>query len=149
MKISLGCDHAGFEYKEKIKAVLADQGYEIEDFGTYSDDPCDYPDYIRPAAQAVADGKCGRGIVLGGSGNGEAIVSNKLKGVRCAVCWDLYTAEYSRRHNDANVLSIGQRTVSLELALSIVDLWLKKDFDGGRHKKRIDKIEPVDPVCMK
>ena len=146
MKISLGCDHAGFQYKEKIKAVLSAQGHEIEDFGTYSDKPCDYPDYIRPAAEAVAAGKCDRGIVLGGSGNGEAMVSNKVKGIRCAVCWSLYTAEYSRRHNDANVLSIGQRTVSLELALEIVDVWLKTGFDGGRHKRRIDKIEPVDPV---
>ena len=144
MKISLGCDHAGFEYKEKIKAFLSARGHEIEDFGTYSDRPCDYPDYIRPAAEAVAAGKCGCGIVLGGSG--EAMVSNKVKGIRCAVCWSLYTAEYSRRHNNANVLSIGQRTVSLKLALEIVDVWLKTGFDGGRHKRRIDKIESVDPV---
>ncbi len=146
MKISLGCDHAGFEYKEKIKTVLSARGHEIEDFGTYSDRSCDYPDYIRPVAEAVAAGKCDRGIVLGGSGNGEAMVSNKVKGIRCAVCWSLYTAEYSRRHNDANVLSIGQRTVSLELALGIVDVWLKTGFEGGRHKTRIDKIESVDPV---
>jgi len=146
MKISLGCDHAGFEYKESIKADLIARGHEVEDFGTYSDQTCDYPDFVRPAVEAVATGKCGRAIVLGGSGNGEAMVANRVKGVRCAICWDLYTARYCRKHNDANVVSIGQRMISLELALEIVDIWLKTDFDGGRHRKRIDKIETADLV---
>ncbi|MCE5327258.1 MAG: ribose 5-phosphate isomerase B [Planctomycetaceae bacterium] len=141
MKISLGCDHAGFEYKEAIKVFLLGQGIEVEDFGTFSAEPCDYPQFVRPAAQAVASGACERGIVLGGSGNGEAMVSNRIAGVRCALCWSLQTAELSRRHNDANVLSLGARTISLELALQIVRVWLDTPFDGGRHARRIAMMD--------
>lgn len=141
MKISLGSDHAGFEYKEKIKALLQSLGHEVRDFGTNSDAPVDYPLYIRPAAQAVAKGECERGIVLGGSGNGEAIVANKVHGIRCSLCWSHDTARWGREHNDANVLSIGQRTISIELALEIVRIWLDTPFAGGRHIARIKEIE--------
>jgi len=140
LKIAIASDHAGFEYKEAIKKKLAEWGYEVEDFGTDSTKSCDYPDFIRPAAEAVASGKCQRGIVLGGSGNGEAMVANKVVGVRCALCWDLKSAELSRRHNNANMLSLGQRLISRDLALRIVKLWLKAPFDGGRHERRIKKI---------
>lgn len=141
MKIAIGSDHAGFEYKQRIKKWLIEKGHTIEDFGTDSEKSCDYPDFIRPAAQAVADGICERGIVLGGSGNGEAIVSNRIKGIRCAIAWDLRSARLSRAHNDANVLSLGQRMMAVEEALEIVELWLATPFDGGRHLDRIKKID--------
>jgi len=143
MKIAIASDHAGYNYKEAIKKFLSEQGHTIVDFGTDSAQPCDYPDFIRPAAQAIADGQCERGIVLGGSGNGEAMVANRIAGIRCALCWDVKSAELSRQHNDANMLSIGERMMSLASAIEIVDLWLKTGFDGGRHKRRIDKIENV------
>jgi len=120
---------------------LTSEGHTVKDFGTYSDEPCDYPDFIRPVAKAVAAGEFERGIVLGGSGNGEAMVANKVQGIRCAVCWDLVSARLSREHNNANVLSLGERMMSEQDALSIVDLWLKTGFDGGRHQRRIEKIE--------
>jgi ribose 5-phosphate isomerase B len=141
VKISIGSDHAGFAYKEKIRAVLTAQGHQVKDFGTFSPDPVDYPLFIRPAAQAVASGECERGIVLGGSGNGEAMVANKVHGVRCALCWSLESARLARAHNDSNVLSIGQRMISEELALEIVNVWLTTPFDGGRHARRIAEIE--------
>ena len=141
MKLSIASDHAGFEYKEAIKEHLLEQGFTVEDFGTDSPESCDYPDFIRPAAQAVASGQCERGIVLGGSGNGEAMTANKVAGIRCALCWNLESVELSRRHNDANVLSLGERMISKELALKMVDLWLNTPFDAGRHQKRIEKIE--------
>lgn len=142
MKIVLGSDHAGFEYKERIRELLVSLGHDVRDFGTSSAEPVDYPLFIRPAAEAVAKGECERGIVLGGSGNGEAIVANKLRGVRCALCWSLDTARWSREHNDANVLSIGQRTIPIELALEIVRVWLDTTFAGGRHARRVAEIEP-------
>ncbi|SDU26749.1 ribose 5-phosphate isomerase B [Verrucomicrobium sp. GAS474] len=141
MKISIGSDHAGFRYKEAIKAHLEGKGHEVLDFGTHSDASCDYPVYIRPAAEAVAKGEAVCGIVLGGSGNGEAIVANKVKGIRCAVCFSLDTAKWAKGHNNANVISIGERTVSQELALQIVDAWLATEFEGGRHLNRINQIE--------
>ena len=144
MKIAIGSDHAGFEYKEAIKASLTQSGYEVKDFGTTSTAPVDYPDFIRPAAEAVASGECERGIVLGGSGNGEAMVANKVHGVRCALCWNEETASLSRHHNDANVLSIGARMISKELALQIVGIWLTTPFDGGRHIARIAKMMEFD-----
>ena len=144
MKIALASDHAGFDYKEKIKQFLIDAGHDVMDFGTDSVASCDYPDFIHPAAQAVANGTCQRGIVLGGSGNGEAIAANKVKGVRCGLAWDLRSARLCREHNDANVLSLGQRMMAIEEALEIVELWLATDYEGGRHQKRIDKIELVD-----
>jgi ribose 5-phosphate isomerase B len=141
MKIAIASDHAGFKYKELIKSHLQQKGYEVEDFGTDSDESCDYPDFIRPAAQAVAQGKADRGIVLGGSGNGEAMVANKVKGVRCSLCWDLRSARFAREHNNANVLSLGERMLSESEALEIVDLWLNTEFEGERHQRRIDKME--------
>jgi ribose 5-phosphate isomerase B len=141
MKIAIASDHAGFAYKEQIKALLNTLGHEVSDFGTSSDTPVDYPLFIRPAAEAVARGECERGIVLGGSGNGEAIVANKVRGIRCALCWSLDIARWSREHNDANVLAIGQRTISVALALEIVGVWLTTPFDGGRHAVRVRQIE--------
>ena len=141
MKIAIASDHAGYNYKEAIKKFLGEQGHTIIDFGTDSTESCDYPDFIRPAAQAVADGECERGIVLGGSGNGEAMVANKAAGIRCALCWDVKSAKLSRQHNDANMLSLGERMLTVSAAVEIVDLWLKTGFEGGRHKRRIDKIE--------
>src|SRR5437867_12618623 len=141
MKISLGTDHAGFQYKEKVKELLGSLGHEVKDFGTFSEEPVDYPLFIRPVAEAVSRGEFERGIVVGGSGNGEAIVANKVKGIRCALCWSLDTARWAREHNDANLLAIGQRTISAELALEIVRAWLATAFAGGRHLNRIGQIE--------
>jgi ribose 5-phosphate isomerase B len=141
LRVSIGSDHAGFEYKEKIKALLTSLGHEVRDFGTFSTEPVDYPLFIRPTAQAVANGECDRGIVLGGSGNGEAIVANKVRGIRCALCWSLETARLAREHNDSNVLSLGQRMIPEDLALEIVKIWLTTPFEGGRHIRRIAEIE--------
>lgn len=142
MKIALGSDHAGFRYKEKIKQLLTSLGHEVKDFGTDSEEPVDYPKFIRPAAEAVARGECERGIVLGGSGNGEAMAANKVRGIRCALCWNEETARLSRQHNDANVLSLGERVIPEEVALQIVRVWLTTDFEGGRHRARIAQLEP-------
>jgi ribose 5-phosphate isomerase B len=141
LKISLGCDHAGFAYKESIKLLLQNRGIETKDFGTFSEESVDYPDFVRPAAEAVAEGLCDLGIVLGGSGNGEAISANKVNGVRCALCWSEETAQLAKEHNNANVISIGQRQISEEMALSIVKIWLESKFEGGRHLKRIQKLD--------
>jgi ribose 5-phosphate isomerase B len=141
MKIAIGSDHAGFVYKEKIRQYLEGKGHQVKDFGTYSDTSCDYPTFIRPVAEAVARGEFERGIVWGGSGNGEAIVSNRVGGIRCSLCWDLRSARLARQHNNANVLSLGQRMMAVEEALEIVDLWLATAFEGGRHQQRIDMID--------
>ncbi|MBU6183035.1 MAG: ribose-5-phosphate isomerase [Verrucomicrobia bacterium] len=141
MRIAIGSDHAGFEYKEAIAAHLRRSGHSVTDFGAYGNQSTDYPIFIIPAAQAVVRGEAERAIVLGGSGNGEAIAANKVRGIRCALCWNLETAELSRRHNDANALSIGQRMIPLELALRIVDTWLATPFDGGRHARRIQELD--------
>jgi ribose 5-phosphate isomerase B len=141
MRIIIGSDHAGFLYKEAIKEHLRNAGHEVADCGTDSEAPVDYPEFIRPVAEAVGRGEYPRGIVLGGSGNGEAIVANRTKGVRCTLCWDLRSARFSREHNDANVLSLGQRMISVEEALEIVDLWLITPFKGGRHALRIQQID--------
>jgi len=141
MKIALGTDHAGFEYKEAIRKHLQTLGHEVQDFGTFSNESVDYPLFIRPAAESVADGLCDLGIVLGGSGNGEAMAANKVKGIRCALCWSVETAKLAKEHNDANVLSIGQRQISEELALKIVDTWLNTKFEGGRHTRRIEMLD--------
>jgi ribose 5-phosphate isomerase B len=146
MKISMGTDHAGFRYKEAIKRYLIEAGHEVVDFGTHSEESTDYPLFCRPAAEAVARGECERGIVLGGSGNGEAMTANRVPGVRCALCWDETTARLAREHNDANMISIGERMVPLETALEIVRIWLETPFEGGRHVRRIRLIdEPEGP----
>jgi len=141
MKIAIGSDHAGFRYKEEIKRWLSEHGHEVHDFGTHSEESVDYPLFIRPAAEAVASGTCERAIVLGGSGNGEAMMANRLKGVRCALCWNAETARLSRQHNDANALSIGERMISLETALEIVRIWIETPFEGGRHVRRIQMLD--------
>jgi ribose 5-phosphate isomerase B len=143
MKISLGTDHAGFRYKEKVKQLLGELGHEVTDFGTFSEEPVDYPLFIRPAAEAVARGECNRGIVFGGSGNGEAMAANKVHGVRCALCWNEESARLSRQHNDANVLSIGERMIPEDLALKIVRVWLETPFEGGRHQKRVEQLNAM------
>src|SRR5258707_14491079 len=143
MKIAIGSDHAGFQYKEAIRNLLAELGHSITDFGTHSEAPVDYPLFIRPVAEAVARGEVERGVVLGGSGNGETIVANRVKGVRCALCWNADSARLGRQHNNANVLSMGQRMVSLEIALEIVKIWLETPFEGGRHQRRIDLIDSI------
>ncbi len=141
MKISIASDHAGFVYKEGLKKHLKSRNYEVTDYGTDTSESCDYPDFIIPAAESVANGNSDIGIVLGGSGNGEAIASNKVKGIRCAVCWNVESAGLAKQHNNANMISIGQRMVSLEVAKDIVDIWLNTNFEGGRHINRIKKIE--------
>jgi ribose 5-phosphate isomerase B len=141
MKISIASDHAGFEYKTEIIRYLQSMRHEVTDCGTGSTEPVDYPDYIKPAAKLVAQGRADAGIVLGGSGNGEAIAANKVPGIRCAVCWNRESAELAKKHNNANMISIGQRMMSLDTALQIIDAWLNSDFEGGRHVPRIEKIE--------
>ncbi len=141
MRIGVASDHAGFRYKSLVAQHLRDLGHDVLDFGTASEDPVDYPDYIRPAAVAVASGGVERAVVFGGSGNGEAMTANRFRGVRCAVSWDRESARLSRAHNDANVLSIGERLVPEEQLLAIVELWLETPFDGGRHVARIRKID--------
>lgn len=143
MKIALGTDHAGFRYKEKVKELLTSLGHEVKDFGTFSEDPVDYPLFIRPAAEAVARGECDRGFVFGGSGNGEAMVANKVHGVRCALCWNEEVARLSRQHNDANVLSLGQRVIAEEMAMKIVRIWLETPFEGGRHIARVEQLNAM------
>lgn len=143
MKISLGSDHAGFKLKERVKALLFELGHEVNDVGTTSEEPVDYPLFIRPAAELVGRGECERGIVFGGSGNGEAMVANKVHGVRCALCWSLESTRLSRQHNDANVLSLGQRLIAEELALEIVRVWLTTQFEGGRHIRRVEMLNAM------
>lgn len=141
MKIAIGSDHAGFKYKEQIKHFLNGLGHQIADLGTFSEEPVDYPLFIRPVALSVAQDEADRGIVLGGSGNGEAMVANRLKGIRCAVCWNAESARLARQHNDANMISLGQRMMSKEQALEIVSVWLGTPFEGGRHVRRIQMID--------
>jgi len=141
MRIALGSDHAGFRYKSLLAKHLVSLGHEVADFGTSSEEPVDYPDFIRPAAEAVARGDCERGIVLGGSGNGEAMAANRVKKVRCALCWNEETARLARMHNDANVISLGQRLITEEQAIAIVNTWLTTPFEGGRHIRRIQKLD--------
>lgn len=141
MRIALASDHAGFRYKSTVAEHLRERGHEVVDFGTTSEEPVDYPDVVRPAALAVARGECERGIVFGGSGNGEAMAANRVRGVRCAVAWNDESARLARAHNDANMLSLGQRLLSEQEALAIVDVWLSAPFDGGRHQARIEKLD--------
>jgi len=141
--IAIGSDHAGYHYKQRIIDMLRGEGYEVADFGTDSTAPVDYPTFIRPVAEAVARGAFDRGIVLGGSGNGEAITANRVRGARCALCWNLESARMSRLHNDANLLSLGERMMTADDALAIVRLWLATPFEGGRHLARIRAIDDV------
>jgi|SRR5208337_3641114 len=144
MTIALGSDHAGFLMKELVKKHLEAKGHEVRDCGTDSTEAVDYPDYIFPAAESVAAGKADLGIVVGGSGNGEAIAANKVKGIRCAVCWSLDTARLAREHNDANMISLGARTIGDDTAIGIVETWLGARYQAGRHALRIKKISDYE-----
>ncbi|MBN1979882.1 MAG: ribose 5-phosphate isomerase B [Chitinivibrionales bacterium] len=141
MKIAIGSDHAGFEYKSEIIRFLQSKGHEVTDFGTDSEVSVDYPQFIFPVAEAVANGSCEFGFILGGSGNGEAMTANRVKNVRCALCFTEELTELARRHNNANIASFGQRVMKLTTVLKCVDLFLKTPFDGGRHTKRIQMID--------
>ena len=142
--VALGADHAGFELKEALKAWLIDQSYQVLDYGTHSTDSVDYPDYAAQVADAVADQKVERGVLVCGTGIGMTIAANKVPGVRAALCSDLYTARMSREHNDANVLALGGRLMSAEMAVDILRMWLAADFAGGRHLRRVDKIAEIE-----
>lgn len=141
LKIAIGSDHGGFELKEKISALLESKGYVFKDFGTFSSESCDYPPIAKHVAREVASGKFNRGILICGSGIGMSIAANKIKGIRAALCNDTFCAQMSRAHNDANILCMGQRAIEEKLAPEILDIWLNTDFEGGRHKKRVDEIE--------
>jgi ribose 5-phosphate isomerase B len=144
MKIAIGSDHAGFRYKERIVALLRARGHEVVDFGTDSLEPVDYPRFVRPVAEAVARGEVERGVVLGGSGNGEAMVANRVPGVRCALCWNVESARLGRAHNDANVISLGERMIPPDDLEPILDAWLTTPFEAGRHVRRIRQIDGDD-----
>ena len=144
MKIALGCDHGGYELKEKVKAHLAELGHEPVDFGTYSLDSCHYPVFAAAAAHAVADGDCERGIVICTTGIGVSMVCNKVHGVRCALCGDPFSAEMTRRHNNANMLALGANIVGPGLAMRIVDAFLTHEFEGGRHETRVAMLTDVE-----
>src|SRR5687768_3864127 len=143
MKIAIGSDHAGFKYKSNIIEHLKSRGYEVKDFGTYSEESCNYPEFVFPVAKAVAAGEFDRCIVLGGSGNGEAMAANRVKGVRAGLCWNEESARATRKHNDANVLSLGERMMTPEMALQIVDIFLSEEFEGGRHVTRIKMLDEL------
>lgn len=140
-KIAIGCDHGGFNLKNTIIKYLKEKGHEVQDFGTYSTDSCDYPVYAKAVAKSVAKGENEKGILVCGSGIGVSIVANKVKGVRAALCHESHSAMLSRLHNNANVLCLGERITGVSLALDIVDTWLKSEYEGGRHQKRIDMME--------
>ena len=141
LSFALGTDHAGYLYKEAIKEHLHNLGHQTKDFGTFDEKSVDYPTFIKPAAEAVANALVDYGIVLGGSGNGEAMAANKVKGVRCALCWSLETAKLAKEHNNANVIAIGERQISKDLAIKIIDAWLDSKFEGGRHERRIQMLD--------
>ena len=144
MRIAIASDHAGFRLKEALKLLIRELGHEVRDFGTNSEGPVDYPDFITPAAEALAAGDVDRAIVIGGSGNGEAMVANTVPGVRCALCHDTTTARLGRAHNDANAVSLGQRITGLEVAKDIVRVFLETAFEGGRHQRRVDKMMDLE-----
>jgi ribose 5-phosphate isomerase B len=144
VQIAIGSDHAGFRLKEALAAHLKELGHDVDDVGTDSEELTDYPPISAAVGRAVREGRAERGVVLGGSGQGEQIAANKVRGVRAALCNDLYTARMSRRHNDANVLAMGARIVASELAREILEVWLDTSFDGGRHERRIEQIEEIE-----
>jgi ribose 5-phosphate isomerase B len=144
MRIAIGADHAGFSLKEHLVATLTRLGHQVDDRGTFTNQPVDYPPICAEVARAVAKGQVERGIVLGGSGQGEQIAANKIRGVRAALCNDLYTARMSREHNDANVLAMGGRIVAFSLADEIAAVWLSTPFEGGRHQRRVDQISELE-----
>lgn len=139
-KIAVGCDHAGFSHKDPIIEMLRDQGIEVQDFGTNSADSVDYPDFVHPVAESLENGSADLGVVICGSGNGVAITANKHQQIRCALCWNQEIAELARQHNNANVIAIPARFVTVELAKSMVAIFINTEFEGGRHGRRVDKI---------
>ena len=142
--IAIACDHGGYDYKQLIMEHLADREIEYRDFGAFSPEACDYPDYAIPVAEAVASGECEKGILICGTGIGISIAANKIHGVRAALCGDCYSAEYTRRHNDANVLTMGARVTGGGLACKIVDTFLTTEFEGGRHARRVALIADIE-----
>lgn len=144
MKIAIACDHSALELKEEVKKLLNDRAVECVDFGTYTADSCHYPVYGARAAQAVAGGECDLGIVICGTGIGMSIAANKVKGIRCALCSDTYSAKMTRIHNNSNVLALGARVIGVELAKEIVTAWLDAEFEGGRHQVRVDMITSLE-----
>lgn len=149
MKIAVACDHGALNLKAAVIEYLKNNGYEYVDFGTHTADSCDYPDYALPAAEAVASGECDKGIVVCSTGIGVSIVANKVRGVRCAHCHDTYCAEYTRRHNDANMLAMGEKVVGVGYALEIVEKFLTTQFEGGRHERRVGKITAIEDKYYK
>lgn len=150
MKIGVGCDHGAYEYKEIVKEMLSAQGHEVEDFGTYTTDSCDYPDFAYACAKSVSEGKNERGIVICGTGIGVSIVANKVKGIRCCLCSEPVSAKLTREHNDTNVLAMGQRVIGVELMKEIVNVWVNTPFsEDARHQRRIDKISEVENEYFK
>ncbi len=149
MKIAIGCDHGGFRYKKTLVDFLKKNGHEIVDFGTNSEDSCDYPDFALPAAESVAKGDCDRGILICGTGIGISIAANKVLGIRCAHCHDVFSAKATRQHNDANMIAFGERVIGQGLMLEIVSAFLTTDFEGGRHVGRIAKITAIEEKYSK
>lgn len=144
MKIAIASDHGGYALKQDLSQWLTEEGHEVEDFGCHGLESCDYADFCEPAARAVAEGKCERGIVICTTGIGASITANKVKGIRCALCGDPLAAEMTRRHNDANMLALGAGMVGLQLAQRIADVFLSTQFEGGRHQRRVDKISALE-----
>lgn len=144
MKIAIGCDHGGLHLKQEIKELLSTLGHEVEDFGTHSTESCDYPDIAEPVAHAVVDGAADRGILICGTGIGIGIAANKIAGVRAALCHDTFSAHASREHNNANILTMGERVIGPGLAKDIVTIWLNTEFEGGRHARRVEKISALE-----
>ena len=144
MRVAIGADHAGFELKEHVKGVLESEGHEVIDLGTDSTEPVDYPPICAGVAREVVKGNAARGVVIGGSGQGEQLAANKVRGARASLCNDLYTARFARLHNDANVLSMGARVVGVGLADEIVKVWFETEFEGGRHERRVKQLEEIE-----
>lgn len=148
MKIALGCDHGGLNLKNAIKKHLEENNYEVEDFGTYSTDSVDYPDYAKKAAIAVANGEADCGVLVCGTGIGIGISANKVKGIRCATVGDTFSARMTKAHNDANMIALGERVTGIGLGLDIVDAYLNSEFEGGRHQRRIDKMMEIESESL-
>ena len=144
MKIAIGSDHGGYDLKEQVKTWLQEMGHEVEDFGCHGKESCDYPDFGAAAAQAVASGQCEKGVVICTTGIGISMTANKVKGIRCALCGDPWSAEMTRRHNDANMLAMGAGVVGPQLARQILEAFLTHDFEGGRHQRRVDKLMALE-----
>jgi len=143
-KIAIACDHGGFQLKQSLMSYLAENGYAYEDFGTFSEDSCDYPDYAEKACRAVVNGDCSRGVLVCGTGIGMSIAANKIHGIRAAVCTEAFSAEFTRRHNDANILCLGQRVLGTETALKLLEIFLETPYEGGRHANRLAKVKNLE-----